>query len=109
VLVGLLARRAGELPLVALAQLDPGLARAGDRARPARPPLAQLGDERHLGVERAGELGDEAAQERAADDAGGPGGEPAEQIALAVRPEDLCGGGGHKSLAMLTRATMPAQ
>ena len=65
--------------------------------------LAQLGDEGDLGVERAGELGDEAAQERGADDTGGPGGETAQQISLA----DLDGGGGHGSPAMLTRAPRP--
>ena len=73
----------------------PGRVRGGDRARVAGAVLDQLGDERDLGVQRAGELVHEPAQERGADDARGAGGEAAEEVALA----DLGGGGGHGTTA----------
>ena len=55
-------------------------------------------------VQRAGQLGDQAAHERGADDTRGPGGEAAQEVTLAG---DLGGGGGHGSPAMLTRSREP--
>ena len=104
VLVGVLAGRAGERELVALAQLHARRQALAIVTRVARALLDQLGDEGDLGVERAGELGDEAAQERRADDARGPGGEAGEEVTLAG---DLGGGGGHGNPAMLTRLQRP--
>ena len=92
-LVGVLARRALERELVALAQVHPGREGGGDRARVARTVLDQLGDEGDLGVQRALELLHEPAQEGGADDARGACGQAAEQVALA----DLGGGGGHRT------------
>jgi hypothetical protein len=81
------------------------LAGAGDRARVAGALLAQLGDERDLGVGRACELSDEPAQEGRADDTGGSGGEAAEQVALA----DPGGGGDRRGPAMLIRPLFAGQ
>ncbi len=89
--VGVLAGRAPQQELVALAQLHPGHVGGGDRARVARPVLDQLRDERDVGLQRVLELVHEPAQEGGADDQRGAGGEAAEQVALA----DLGGRGGH--------------
>ncbi len=104
VLVGVLARRAGQREDVALAQLHAVGVGAGDRARVAGAVLGQLGDEGDLGVQRAAELFHQAAQEGGADDTRGPGGEAGEEIALAG---DLGGGGGHGNPAMLNRRQRP--
>ena len=104
-LVGVLAGRAGERELVALAQRHARLVRGGDRARVAGTVLDQLGHEGDLGVQRALELLHEPAQEGGADDARGPCGEAAQQVALA----DLGGGGGHGTFASVTGPSGPGQ
>ena len=102
--VRVLARRAFERELVALAELDPRRGGAGDRARMAGALLDQLGDERDLGVQRGAQLGNKPSQESAADDSRRAGREPAEEIA---REGDVSRRHGNR--AMLTRFRTPAQ
>ena len=52
---------------------------------PRAVPGQQLGHERDLGAQRAGELGHEAAQELLPDDARGAGGEAGEEVELPER------------------------
>src|SRR3954468_18503293 len=77
--VRVLARRARELELVALAELDPGRGGAGDRARVAGALLDQLGHNRALGVRGRAGLGHEPPQDRAADASRRARREPAEE------------------------------
>jgi hypothetical protein len=97
VLVGELARRAREQVLGALG--EPGAAaRPGrDDAGGLRRVLGRLGDERELGVERLGDVVDEGAQERLADDSGGAGGDGAQQVTAFGGGCGVRGGGFEES------------
>jgi hypothetical protein len=79
----LLADRPGERVLGALGEPRGPAVPGGDDAHPPRAVIDRLGHERELGVERFGDVVDERAQERLADDPGRPRRDGPEEVALS--------------------------